>query len=54
VLPSGAILGMTRQEIKRKFDEIVDSSGVEKLRTYAPPVRQPARRPERQFHAISA
>jgi lipopolysaccharide transport system ATP-binding protein len=27
---NGAILGMTRREIKRKFDEIVDFSGVEK------------------------
>lgn len=27
---NGAILGMTRKEIKRKFDEIVDFSGVEK------------------------
>ena len=27
---NGAILGMTRNEIKRKFDEIVDFSGVEK------------------------
>lgn len=27
---NGAILGMTRQEIKRKFDEIVDFSGVER------------------------
>lgn len=27
---NGAILGMTRQEITRKFDEIVDFSGVEK------------------------
>jgi lipopolysaccharide transport system ATP-binding protein len=27
---NGAILGMTRQEIKRKFDEIVSFSGVEK------------------------
>ena len=28
---NGAILGMTRGEIKRKFDEIVDFSGVEKF-----------------------
>ena len=28
---NGAILGMTRVEIKRKFDEIVDFSGVEKF-----------------------
>ena len=28
---SGAILGMTRAEIERKFDEIVDFSGVEKF-----------------------
>ena len=28
---SGAILGMTKREIDRKFDEIVDFSGVEKL-----------------------
>lgn len=28
---SGAILGMSRTEIKRKFDEIVDFSGVEKF-----------------------
>ena len=28
---NGAILGMTRTEIKRKFDEIVDFSGVEKF-----------------------
>ena len=28
---NGAILGMNRQEIKRKFDEIVDFSGVEKF-----------------------
>lgn len=28
---NGAILGMTRQEIRRKFDEIVDFSGVEKF-----------------------
>lgn len=28
---NGAILGMSRQEIKRKFDEIVDFSGVEKF-----------------------
>ena len=28
---NGAILGMTRSEIKRKFDEIVDFSGVEKF-----------------------
>jgi lipopolysaccharide transport system ATP-binding protein len=28
---NGAILGMTRAEIKRKFDEIVDFSGVEKF-----------------------
>ncbi|MCH7663149.1 MAG: ABC transporter ATP-binding protein, partial [Chloroflexi bacterium] len=28
---SGAVLGMTRAEIKRKFDEIVDFSGVEKF-----------------------
>ena len=27
---NGAILGMTKQEIKRKFDEIVDFSGVDK------------------------
>jgi len=27
---NGAILGMTRQEIKRKFEEIVDFSGIEK------------------------
>jgi len=27
---NGAILGMTREEVKRKFDEIVDFSGVEK------------------------
>lgn len=27
---NGAILGMTRKEIKRKFDEIVDFSGVER------------------------
>jgi lipopolysaccharide transport system ATP-binding protein len=27
---NGAILGMTRQEIKRKFDEIVDFSGVDR------------------------
>lgn len=27
---NGAILGMTRQEVKRKFDEIVDFSGVER------------------------
>src|SRR4029078_9916461 len=28
---NGAILGMTRREIARKFDEIVDFSGVEKF-----------------------
>jgi len=28
---SGAILGMTRKEIDRKFDEIVDFSGIEKF-----------------------
>lgn len=28
---NGAILGMTREEIKRKFDEIVDFAGVEKF-----------------------
>ena len=28
---NGAILGMTRAEIKRKFDEIVDFAGVEKF-----------------------
>ena len=28
---NGAILGMTRQEVTRKFDEIVDFSGVEKF-----------------------
>ena len=28
---NGSILGMTRKEIKRKFDEIVDFSGVEKF-----------------------
>ena len=28
---NGAVLGMTRTEIKRKFDEIVDFSGVEKF-----------------------
>lgn len=28
---NGAILGMTRQEIRRRFDEIVDFSGVEKF-----------------------
>lgn len=28
---NGAILGMTRKEIKKKFDEIVDFSGVEKF-----------------------
>lgn len=28
---NGAILGMSREEIKRKFDEIVDFSGVEKF-----------------------
>ena len=28
---NGTILGMTRAEIKRKFDEIVDFSGVEKF-----------------------
>ena len=28
---NGAILGMSRQEVKRKFDEIVDFSGVEKF-----------------------
>ena len=28
---NGAVLGMTRAEIKRKFDEIVDFSGVEKF-----------------------
>lgn len=28
---NGAILGMTRQEVARKFDEIVDFSGVEKF-----------------------
>jgi lipopolysaccharide transport system ATP-binding protein len=27
---NGAILGMTRKEITRKFDEIVDFSGVER------------------------
>ncbi len=27
---NGAILGMTKDEIKRKFDEIVDFSGVDK------------------------
>ncbi len=41
VFLNGAILGMTRQETKRTFDEIVAFSGVEKSRTYAPPVRQP-------------
>ncbi|HTN46490.1 MAG TPA: ABC transporter ATP-binding protein [Flavipsychrobacter sp.] len=30
VFLNGAILGMTKQEIRRKFDEIVDFSGVEK------------------------
>lgn len=30
VFLNGAILGMTRKEIKRKFDEIVDFSGVER------------------------
>lgn len=30
VFLNGAILGMTKQEIKRKFDEIVDFSGVER------------------------
>ena len=28
---NGAILGMTRQEIKRKFDEIVDFAEIEKF-----------------------
>src|SRR5690606_14242856 len=28
---NGAILGMRRQEIRRRFDEIVDFSGVEKF-----------------------
>ncbi len=28
---NGAILGMTRQEVRRKFDEIVDFSGIEKF-----------------------
>jgi lipopolysaccharide transport system ATP-binding protein len=28
---NGAILGMTRQEVKRKFDEIVDFAGIEKF-----------------------
>jgi ABC-type polysaccharide/polyol phosphate transport system ATPase subunit len=28
---NGTILGMTRREIKAKFDEIVDFSGVEKF-----------------------
>ena len=28
---NGAILGMTRQEVRRKFDEIVDFAGVEKF-----------------------
>src|SRR5690554_6216074 len=28
---NGAILGMTREEIDRKFDEIVDFAGVEKF-----------------------
>ncbi len=28
---NGTILGMTRAEVKRKFDEIVDFSGVEKF-----------------------
>jgi lipopolysaccharide transport system ATP-binding protein len=31
VFLNGAILGMTRREIERKFDEIVDFSGVEKF-----------------------
>lgn len=30
VFLNGAILGMTRKEISRKFDEIVDFSGVER------------------------
>ncbi len=30
VFLNGAILGMTKQEIKRKFDEIIDFSGVER------------------------
>ena len=30
VFLNGAILGMTRKEIARKFDEIVDFSGVER------------------------
>ncbi|MHC4720162.1 MAG: ABC transporter ATP-binding protein [Planctomycetota bacterium] len=29
ILLNGALMGMTRQEIKRKFDEIVDFSGIE-------------------------
>ena len=28
---NGAILGMSRQEVRRKFDEIVDFAGVEKF-----------------------
>ena len=31
ILLNGAVLGMTRAEIKRKFDEIVDFSGIEKF-----------------------
>jgi lipopolysaccharide transport system ATP-binding protein len=31
---NGAILGMSRVEIKRKFDEIVDFSGVESSLTH--------------------
>lgn len=31
VFLNGAVLGMTKKEIKRKFDEIVDFSGVEKF-----------------------
>ena len=31
---NGAIMGMSRAEIKRKFDEIVEFSGVERVITY--------------------
>src|SRR5579885_2771646 len=31
IFPNGAILGMTRAEMRRKFDEIVDFAGVEKF-----------------------